>query len=185
MIKLENVNFSYPKKLILENINLNINCGERVALFAPSGYGKTTILRLIMGLIKPKKGTVNIKDGSVISVVFQEDRLIPQKTVYENVKLFSDTENIDGLLDELGIAECKNELPKSLSGGMARRVAIARALSKKADIYLFDEPFSGLDKDNLRSTANVINKYTKDKTVILVSHSVDEANLLETKIINL
>lgn len=185
MIKFKNINFSYGRKEIFNGFNLTVNDGDRICLFAPSGYGKTTVLRLIMGLEKPKSGIIEGIENKRISAVFQEDRLLPQKSLLENVSLFGGVESAKEIISKLGLSDSENLYPKSLSGGMARRTAIARALNHKADIYIFDEPFNGIDKENLVTTAELINELTKDKTFILVSHNPEEAKLLNCKIINI
>lgn len=185
MIKFDNVTFSYGKNTVLKDFNLTIKDGERICLFAPSGYGKTTVLRLIMGLEKPKSGKILGVENKKIAVTFQEDRLIPNKTVKENVVLFGGETDVNDLLVSLNLKEAAHNFPKSLSGGMARRVAIARALNSKGDIYIFDEPFNGIDKENIEKTAHIINEKTKNKTFILVTHNKDEAALLNCKILEI
>ena len=101
MIRFNNVSFSYGEKQIFKDLNLEIKKGDRICLFAPSGYGKTTLLRLIMGLEKPDSGSREGIDGKKISVVFQEDRLIPQKNVYENIELFGGNERISEILNNI------------------------------------------------------------------------------------
>ena len=184
MIKFNNVSFSYGKKKIIENFNLEINDGERICLFAPSGMGKSTILRLIMGLEKPKSGEIEGVKDLKVSAVFQEDRLIPQKTIFENLTLFGGQEKIPEILDNLNLKDVENLYPYQLSGGMARRVAIARALNFEGDIYIFDEPFNGVDKENIIKTAEYIRNKSEGKTVIVVTHNTDEAKLLDTHIID-
>lgn len=181
MIKFNSVDFDYLGKQILKNFSLEIADGERICLFAPSGFGKTTVLRLIMGLEKPKKGKIEGLDGKKIAVTFQEDRLIPHKTVYGNTVLFGGDNGIDEILKELGIEEARDLYPSQLSGGMARRAALARALNSGGDIYIFDEPFNGIDAENTEKTAEAILKRTEGKTVIAVSHKIDEARLLKAK----
>lgn len=185
MIEFKNVDFSYGKKQIFNNFNFTVNDCDRVCLFAPSGYGKSTLLRLIMGLEKPTKGEIKGTENKSFSVVFQEDRLLPDKTVLENILLFGDDKNAVSILESLGLSDAKNLYPHELSGGMARRVAIARAINRESDIYIFDEPFNGIDKENLEKTAKVINEFTKDKIFIAVSHNPTEAELLNTKIIKI
>lgn len=185
MIKFNNVSFSYGKKNILKDFNLTVNDGEKICLFAPSGYGKTTVLRLIMGLEKPSLGSIEGIENKSISAVFQEDRLLPHETVLGNMRLFGGLENAEEILTALNLLNAKNLYPSELSGGMARRAAIARALNLGGDIYIFDEPFNGIDKENIERTAKLILEKTKDKTLVAVTHSIEEAKMLNTKIVNL
>lgn len=185
MIEFNNVSFSYGDKQILENFNLKIPMGSRICFFAPSGFGKTTLLRLITGLEKPDSGRIKGTENLKFSVVFQEDRLIPQKTVYENIQLFGGEEHIPEILENLGLSDAQGLYPKELSGGMARRASIGRAINYGGDIFILDEPFNGMDKENIKKTALFINAKTKGKTVITVTHNIDEAKLLGAEIIHL
>ena len=180
MIELKNVTFAYKasKKNVLTDFSMHIEKGERVWLSGASGKGKTTILRLIMGLEKPKKGVVHIKENAKISVVFQEDRLIPFVTVKKNISLFSNDEKAEELLLKLGLHGCSDMTVDALSGGMKRRVAIARALAREFDVLILDEAMNGLDSDTAEKTAQVIKEICKDKTIIFVSHQEDQAKLL-------
>ena len=182
MIELKNVSFSYSDRQVLKNFSLRIEKGERICLYGDSGIGKTTILRLIAGLEKAENNTVICTDKN-FSVVFQEDRLLPFKTVKENISLFSHNDRIDYILNELGIYEARDQLPSQLSGGMARRASMARALSTNADVYIFDEPFTGLDEDNIMQAVRLINEITAGKTLITVLHEKEYAKLLNCTIV--
>ena len=171
MISFKNVHFSYGKKSVLTDFNLQINKGDRVALCGESGVGKTTVLRLIMGLEKAVKGTVVIDGDKKITAVFQEDRLLPFKTVMQNLTLFGNGESAKKILSELGLLDVADKYPSALSGGMARRISIARALNSGGDIFIFDEPFNGIDEENVKLTAALIKHYTDNKTVVMVSHN--------------
>ena len=177
MIKIKNLSFSYGKNKIFKDLSLEITNGERIILSGQSGIGKTTLLRLIMGLEKAKKGTIDIENAK-ISAVFQEDRLLPFKTVKENLTLFTDEKTVSECLKKLGLSETGELYPTELSGGMARRVALARAMSVDADIYILDEAFTGLDEENKRTAIEFTNEKTKGKILIAVSHNSEDALLL-------
>lgn len=184
MINIKNLTFSYGEKKIFENFNLKINDGSRICLSGESGIGKTTLLRLIMGLEKDYEGVCEVS-GKKIVAVFQEDRLLPFKTVMENITLFASKDSALEALEALGIGDAANSYPSQLSGGMARRVAIARALCAEGDIYIFDEPFNGIDAENTKRVAEYINKKTQGKTVIAVSHKDNAAQILNADVVDI
>ena len=185
MIRFEEVSFSYKdsempggRRHVFRNFSLHVKPGERILVQGASGCGTTTLLRLIMGLERPDLGELHIGTGK-LSAVFQENRLLPYLTAAENCTLFGpDREAVLSLLARIGLEESADAYPSSLSGGMARRVAIARALTHPADLYLFDEPFTGLDEENVQRTAETICHATEGKTVVLVTHRAEEGQLL-------
>ena len=186
MIKLNNVSFSYEDKQVIRDFNLEINKNDRICFYGPSGCGKTTLLRIILGLEKVKDGKVIMDKHLKPAVVFQENRLLPFKTVLENITIFGADEKIaHENLDSLGIIDSKDLKPNELSGGMKRRVALARALSINFDYLILDEAFNGLDKENIIDAVNLINKTCVDKPIILVTHSTEDIELLNAKIVNL
>ena len=181
MLKINNLTFSYEDKNIFNNFSLEIKNGEKIWLSGPSGCGKTTLIKLMLGLLKPQKGEINLGNLTP-SVVFQENRLLPFYTVMQNIELVGgDKEKAKEILLALGIGETENLYPSSLSGGMKRRAAIARALSIPFNLLILDEPFNGIDEKNLQSACDCINKFAADKTVILITHNPEEAELLGTK----
>ena len=185
MIKIDNISFGYTKTPVLNNFSLTIGDNDKICLFGESGCGKTTLLRLILELEKPQKGSINKTKGKA-AVVFQDNILLPFKTVLENITLMgADKDTALFQLKALGIESFANSLPDELSGGMQRRAAIARALSTDFDFLVLDEPFTGLDEDNIKLAAKHILDTVKDKPIILVTHSLYEAELLNTKIIKL
>lgn len=186
-VQLMNLCKSYEENIVLDNINMNIPENKITVVSGPSGCGKTTLLNIIGGIEKEDSGKVILKSNS-ISYIFQEDRLIPHLTVYENIafvlKSIMNKNEINRIvtkyLEMVKLIEYKDKLPSKLSGGMKRRVAIARAFAYRSRILLMDEPFKGLD-DELKTEIikEFLELYKKDKrTVVLVTHDKEEAKLL-------
>ena len=176
MIELKDVNVSFGDHKVLSNLSLTIPLQGTTVIYGPSGSGKTTLLRTIMGLQKPTRGKISGLEGKQLSVVFQEDRLLPWQTAKENVAQVSDDETAQKWLNFLGLAEAANQKPKELSGGMNRRVAIARALAYGGDMLVLDEPFAGLDDAAKAVSAKAI--LSAGMPILLVTHSREEAALL-------
>ena len=158
-MRLSQVAFSYPGKPLFRDFSLSVDPGERVALMGPSGRGKSTLLRLMAGLEKPEAGIVAGIPPEGVSMVFQENRLIPGMTLLENLTLAAPGRSrgeLLGFLAALGLEGEWNCLPGALSGGMARRVAIARAAALGSSLAILDEPFTGLDQENRRRAAEFL-----------------------------
>ncbi len=180
-MELSHVTFSYPGKTILRDFSLSVAGGERVALMGPSGRGKTTLLRLMAGLEIPDSGTVTGIPPQGVSMVFQENRLVPGMTLLENLALAAPKRERPELLEllaALGLSGEENSLPASLSGGMARRAALARAAALGSPLVLLDEPFTGLDEENRRLAADFLKTQFRDAAMVAVVHHREEAELL-------
>ncbi len=186
MLKLDSITFSYGQKKILENFSLDIKKNDRLWICGESGCGKTTLIRLILGLEKPQSGSIINKSAWEPSVVFQENRLLPFKTALQNILLVkNDRQKAIENLTALGIGNDIDTTINELSGGMKRRVAIARALTADFDYLILDEPFTGLDQENIEATIKQILQVAQDKPIILITHSLSEAQLLNAKKIEL
>ena len=176
MIELNDLTIRFDEHIVLDRLCLRIPYSGTTAIFGPSGCGKTTLLRTLAGLIRPSSGAIRGMEGRKPAVVFQEDRLLPWKNALENAAFASDVNTARTYLMQLGLAPAMGLLPKELSGGMRRRVAIARALAYGGDILLLDEPFTGLDQQTRRNTAQAMLR--AGLPIVLVTHDPDEAALL-------
>ena len=188
MLRLDHICVTLGKKEILKDVSLfceRIGC---IAIMGASGIGKTTLLRVIAGLIKPDSGSME-STFERISVKFQEPRLFPWLTVKENVTAVLDGKDISGTADKwlaaVGLDGDADKYPRELSGGMAQRVALARALAYGGDLLLLDEPFSAVDESTKTPLLDLIREYAKTHAVIVVTHNDAEAASLDAKIIQL
>lgn len=206
-MKIKNLSFSYPNtdKLILSGVNLEVNAGEFVCLLGQSGCGKSTFLRLLAGLETPTTGEILLGGQPVKAasldrgVVFQDYGLFPWMTAGENIMLalrqrFPQRDKRE--LKQVALAKIRdvgldetvyNKLPKELSGGMKQRCAIAQSFSVDPPILLMDEPFGALDAVTRARLQDLVlelwSKQEPKKTVFFVTHDVDEAMLLASRIV--
>ena len=186
MIEFKDVSFGYGlKKDIIHGLSLQIPDGGRVCAAGRSGHGKTTLLRLLMGLERPRHGEIRGTEGKSFSSVFQEDRLIGSKTVLQNISMFSDQDTARRMLEKLGLAGCGDMYPGELSGGMKRRAALARALSHPFDILVLDEAFTGLDGETKDICIAAVNEAAQGKTLVMATHEAAEAEKLGAEIFNM
>ena len=150
MIRLEQVNFAYPDKIIVKDFSFSLPSEGMTLLTGPSGCGKTTLLRLIAGLEHPQSGHIAAPDAAIL---FQENRLFPWRTALSHltdVMTDSPAQAREKAMSLLALVELENEaaaLPSALSGGMQRRLSLARCFALQKPLYLLDEPFSGVDED--------------------------------------
>lgn len=194
-IDLSNVCFSYNKGVdeeLINDLSLHIPAGDRVCIMAPSGTGKTTLLNLLTGGLKPDSGIVSFEvdtgDGVNISMVFQEDRLCSEYTAAYNIELglrrgCRKTDLIQSHLEQLGMGESIFADVKELSGGMKRRVAIVRAVMSPSRVLILDEPFASLDEELKDRTAEYIIENLNGRTLVVVSHDEKDAERLNARIL--
>ncbi|MQB41064.1 ABC transporter ATP-binding protein [Rhizobium sp. ICMP 5592] len=184
----------------LKDIDLEINTGEFACLLGPSGCGKSTLLNAIAGFSLPTAGILEVSGKAVTApgpdrgMVFQEYALFPWMTVERNIAFGLEirglakqqiAETVAQLLDLLGLKEFRQRFPKDLSGGMRQRVAIARVLALDPPIMLMDEPFGALDALTRRSLQDELLRIWQavGKTIVFVTHSIEEAIYLGSRVV--
>ncbi|MBQ8594334.1 MAG: ABC transporter ATP-binding protein [Oscillospiraceae bacterium] len=183
MLEFKNVNFLYDDKKILENFSFSASETKSTAILGPSGFGKTTLLNLAAGFLKPQNGIVVPFSGKS-TFIFQEDRLLPWLTALENLTFVNiEKEKALEYLKKVGLSECSEKYPEELSGGMCRRLAIARALAFGGDVFFFDEPLRGLDIKTSAEILELIKSETAGKTLFLITHNPNEAFFLCDRIV--
>lgn len=174
---------------VLKNVNITLKDNSIYCLMGASGIGKTTLLRILMGLEHADSGSISGIDIKSISCMFQEDRLIPYLSAIDNVRIvLRRKNNRDEIRNNLLsiLPDDSLDIPvSSLSGGMKRRVALARALSYPGKLIILDEPFTGLDKDTKLNVIDYILKMRNNRTLLISTHGTDDANLLGAEIIKL
>lgn len=183
----------------VQNINVEMQKGEFVSLVGTSGCGKSTILRMIAGLIAPTTGTIMLNDKQIkepssdVGMVFQKPTLYPWLTVEDNVsfslrmqhKYKEHKDEVERMINVIGLEKFKKDYPGQLSGGMAQRVALARAMINKPGILLMDEPLGALDAFTRMNMQNEILDMWKlnKQLVIMVTHDIDEAVYMSSRVL--
>ncbi|MGH7769327.1 MAG: ABC transporter ATP-binding protein [Candidatus Binatia bacterium] len=204
-IQAEDVSLTFRPKnrepvTALSALSLDVGKGEFVSIVGPSGCGKSTFLNILLGLIKPDTGVMQLNGtritgpGQDRAMVFQEFGLLPWRTVLGNVELGLELKGVEVavrrtrsrvLIEMAGLAGFENHYPHELSGGMKQRVGLARALATNPDVLLMDEPFAALDaqtRDLMQAELLQVWERTK-KTVIFVTHSIEEAAYLSDRVV--
>jgi cell division transport system ATP-binding protein len=210
MITVEGITKIYSTSSVaLRDVSLHINAGEFVSIIGQSGSGKTTFTKLLIAEEKPTKGKIKIGDWDItgiktneipflrrqIGMIFQDYKLLPQKTVYENVSFALEVAGekshrihqvIPQLLDIVGLSDRHNRYPRQLSGGEQQRVAIARSLAHRPKIIVADEPTGNLDTINAEEIIQILKKINEfGTTIVLLTHNREVVNALRRRVITL
>ena len=178
-IKVDHVSKAYGEQQILRDLCCVFPEGKTTCIRGRSGCGKTTLIRLLLGLDIPDKGKIEVISDRKISAVFQEDRLCENLSAASNIRLVCAKTISDRELEEaykaVALTEVWQKPVRELSGGMRRRVSILRALLAESDCVIMDEPLRGLDEKTRIKTIDYILKKTEGKTLIFVTHEEQEA----------
>ena len=198
IIKVNDLSKQYLEgDVILKGVNLDIEKGEVVSIIGPSGGGKSTLLRCLIGLEEIDSGNIEVPDKKKMGMVFQSFNLFPHKTAIQNIMESlivvdkmdkSEAKKIAyDLLEKVGLKDRADFYPKALSGGQKQRVAIARALARNPEVLLFDEPTSALDLNHalelMEKVKDIIKK--KGKTAVAVLHDLNLAAMFCDEIVML
>ncbi len=201
LVEIKDVNFSYDVRPVLKGINMSVPRGKIVAIMGLSGCGKTTILRMIAGMLRPASGTVKVAGRAVNEANLQELYQMRRKMgmLYQFGALFTDISAFDNVafqirehtdlpeamvqdlvlmkLNAVGLRGAQHMMPSELSGGMARRVALARAIALDPMLIMYDEPFTGLDPISMGVISNLVRRLNDalGATSIVVTHDVQES----------
>ena len=175
MIEIRNLSVKLGEKIIFSDYSITLPDEGIVMISGESGIGKTTLLRVLCGLQKPDGGRIVGMKNRKLSFVFQEPRLLDHLTALENVALVSDRATAEELLRVLNMDNELHMKAGKLSGGQKQRVSLARAFAFSNDVVLLDEPFTGLDEQNKRKAAQLIQTA---RLAIIVSHDAKDAELL-------
>lgn len=176
-IRIEGLEKAFGAHKVLKGFSATFPAGETTCIMGRSGCGKTTLLRILMGLETADGGRITGVPRR-LSVVFQENRLLAEFSAERNAALAAgriSPETVRQHLQELSLGDCLHTPAAQLSGGMQRRIAIARAVLAGGDLFLLDEPFQGLDAATHAETVAYLRRHTAGKTVLLVTHHAEEA----------
>jgi NitT/TauT family transport system ATP-binding protein len=196
-IILNNICKQYGDQIVLDHFSFTFEDDKSYCIMAPSGFGKTTLLHILMGLVEADSGTISGLDDYVIAPVFQENRLCENLSVATNIKMVCrekcSSSELSELLNQFLLPGSMKKTVRTLSGGMKRRVALARALvrihanahNSQKNLFLLDEPFKGLDLSTKEAVMQIVKHSFKGKTAIWVSHDPDEAEFIGSEIVKL
>lgn len=211
MISINNISKSFSDKVILDNLSFTINYGDKIAIIGQSGIGKSVLLKSIIGLLPPDKGSITIDDQDInkisfkklqklrskFGMVFQFGALFDSMTVGENIGLalqkltncdrFEIIERISNSLLEVNMENTQDKMPSELSGGMKKRVGIARAIALNPEYMLYDEPTTGLDPIMTDSINRLINNFHSkgNVTSVVVTHEMKTVRDVSERVIML
>ncbi len=198
-LELNKISMQFNSHHVLDNLSFSVQEGEILVILGPSGCGKTTLLNVIGGFLEPTGGDILLKSNSIrgqkgkFAYMFQEDRLLPWRTLVENVLLPDEidgddvvsTEKAQDYLNRMGLGKFEKYYPLQLSGGMRKRAALARTFNLGKELILFDEPLVSIDYDlGLELERQIFEHILKEgRTAIIVTHSYDTAVALADRII--
>jgi len=200
-VKFDSVSFSYPDANVLENASFHIHRGEFTAMVGPNGSGKTTVLKLLFGLVKPSSGNIEIFGSAsqkskktnlaYVSQHMPSDNLFPISVrdivrmgqLHPSKRYAHNNTVIEEALNKTGIAEIAERPYRSLSGGQKRRVLVARALGANPDLLVLDEPTANMDSESEARLYDTLGKYKGETTILVVTHDTEFVSSLTDRVL--
>jgi len=192
-VKFDNVSFSYNDVQVLKEASFHIHSGEFVAMVGPNGSGKTTVLKLLFGLEKPNKGTIDILKNKIsyVSQHMPADNQFPI-TVHDIVRMgllqpfkgyTKKTDSVEEALEKTGITDIASRTYRSLSGGQKRRALVARALAARPDLIVLDEPTANMDIESEKRLYETLGAYKGKMTILIVTHDTEFVTSLTDRVL--
>jgi len=189
VIVVEHLRKSYRGRVVLRDVSFHAEPGAVTCLDAPSGGGKTTLFRILLGLEPPDGGTITLPRPCRWSVVFQEDRLLLGRNARYNLRFVLgkayDEREAAALLDAFGLADAVEKPVRDYSGGMRRRLALARALLTPSEALILDEPFTGTDTRIRERCLDAVRRYSAGRVTLLATHTRSDVAALNAQIVPL
>ena len=187
-IELTGISKAYGSNVVFDKFNCQIEEGAVTCVMGSSGQGKTTLLRMILGLEQPDSGHISGMSDKQKSVVFQEDRLCENLSAASNIRLVCNKSlKINSIIEAMSALDlapgCAKQPVREMSGGQRRRVAILRALMAEYDVLFMDEPFKGLDTETKEKVMHYTREQSRGKTVVLVTHDEAECAAMGGRIV--
>lgn len=178
----------YGENIVFDGFNARIEKNKTTFIMGPSGCGKTTLINILMGITDPNGGTIS-GVPALKSAVFQEDRLCESFNAISNIRLVCDkrikNRTIIEHLEKIGLGDSLSKPVADFSGGMKRRVAVVRAVLAKSEILFLDEPFKGLDTETKKIVIEYLKENTKGKTVVIVTHDIEDVQIFDGDLITI
>lgn len=188
-IRIHHLSKKYQDMWVLKEVNAVLKEGGIYCLTGASGSGKTTLLHILMGIVKPDKGSVEGMERVRIGAVFQENRLCENLSPLRNILMVcpkkTDEQEVRFHMEQILPAECQDRPVSELSGGMKRRAAVLRAVLSDTDLLIMDEPFTGLDENTRLKVIEYILSNLRGRTLVVSTHQREDTVLLGAEVINM
>lgn len=179
MLRVENLNKKFGKKEVLKNVSFDLKPGERLHIIGKNGSGKSTIFKIITGILKPNSGTVNIDDGDVIGALIENPGFLEYEAVLENMKFLAelnhnyDENRVRKLMERLSLDPDDSQAVSKYSIGMRQKLGIIQAIMEEQNIVLLDEPTRGIDKEGIAVFVEILEELKRQNRAVIIANHDD------------